>query len=113
MQSISTLLVIAISTHSRAKAAGFNEFGIIDDWFVSTHSRAKAAGAHPTSAYTSAYSFNSQPREGGWFSKYRCVLLMFFVSTHSRAKAAGIKVYPARYYESGFNSQPREGGWGW
>ena len=89
MQSISTLLVIAISTHSRAKAAGFNEFGIIDDWFVSTHSRAKAAGAHPTSAYTSAYSFNSQPREGGWFSKYRCVLLRFFVSTHSRAKAAG------------------------
>ena len=58
---------LAISTHSRAKAAGQrgsnNDAAIV----ISTHSRAKAAGRH-----------------------FFRLLLQIGISTHSRAKAAGV-----------------------
>ena len=56
----------AISTHSRAKAAGAGRLLIEIRRVISTHSRAKAAGHHAVPQQAVQYHFNSQPREGGW-----------------------------------------------
>ena len=56
---------------------------------VSTHSRPKAAGSQQFANTADQRSFNTQPPEGGW----ACGLLVCFpleVSTHSRPKAAGL-----------------------
>ncbi len=62
---------LAVSTHSRPKAAGFSGFPVSVLGVVSTHSRPKAAGLNDTYA-----------AKGG---KY--------VSTHSRPKAAGLMAF--------------------
>ena len=56
---------------------------------VSTHSRPKAAGSAIAAPTSSRICFNSQPPEGGWLmlTENRTLTL---VSTHSRPKAAGI-----------------------
>ena len=36
-----------------------------------------------------AFSFNTQPPEGGWFLKTATISAVLIVSTHSRPKAAG------------------------
>ena len=78
--------------------------------FISTHSRAKAAGYSPPKTAIAYAYFNSQPREGGWVVE----LLKSGgndISTHSRPKAAGIAANRCRWGTIDFNSQPPEGGW--
>ena len=100
---------------------------------ISTHSRAKAAGnIHILSAKPSAY-FNSQPREGGWcfFGDFLFYDSGFQLTAarrrlvdyrRGRAKVASFQLTAARrrldtgislidYTKFNFNSQPREGGW--
>ena len=99
-----------VSTHSRPKAAGPAErCDHTQHPSVSTHSRPKAAGsrwldssgekmfqhtaarrrlASSVRIFSSGFSFNTQPPEGGW----RCAL-------------------PCRTATFGFNTQPPEGGW--
>ena len=81
------LLRLAVSTHSRLKAAG----RLFDDIFhletVSTHSRLKAAGRRCIGADARQTRFNTQPPKGGWTKPERCGLL------------------------EGFNTQPPKGGW--
>ena len=55
---------------------------------ISTHSRAKAAGWPKTRCHGVQGDFNSQPREGGWTAGFTCAHVAC-ISTHSRAKAAG------------------------
>ncbi len=122
--------------------------------FISTHSRAKAAGYSPPKTAIAYAYFNSQPREGGWRNRYFKRRLGYNfnsqpreggwvvellksggndISTHSRAKAAGNTKATCKYWASAFqltaarrrlvaqsvrrmvfhvhfNSQPREGG---
>ena len=61
---------------------------------ISTHSRAKAAGRNQAKAHLSLNHFNSQPREGGWSAPPRAPPFTC-ISTHSRAKAAGLTVMPS------------------
>ena len=77
-----------VSTHSRLKAAGFSlsEFCIISH--VSTHSRLKAAGVACCTFLQFPKCFNTQPPEGGWETIVRNDGARA-VSTHSRLKAAG------------------------
>ena len=56
---------------------------------VSTHSRPKAAGCNKVQKAAAAYSFNTQPPEGGWGYGYDNGSCLYPVSTHSRPKAAG------------------------
>ena len=100
----------AISTHSRAKAAGAKQhfLGIRSRFqltaarrrlvrliviamgccLISTHSRAKAAGRNLALLGNAGTDFNSQPREGGWDWSIQYPN-QNKISTHSRAKAAG------------------------
>ena len=84
-----TAKIIAVSTHSRPKAAGALDDFVNAGTYVSTHSRPKAAGDEIdvealstlmfqltaarrrladlyNSRNTSSAGFNSQPPEGGW-----------------------------------------------
>ena len=79
---------LAVSTHSRPKAAGAVQAQEQIQQAVSTHSRPKAAG------YTLAQ-----------YAAHECV------STHSRPKAAGFKFRMFKLLCLCFNSQPPEGGW--
>ncbi len=102
--------VLAVSTHSRPKAAG-NQVEEIHakrmfqhtaarrrlgsmtpmvrlDAEVSTHSRPKAAGPKAANCCTGTTCFNTQPPEGGWGSQ-AVAFVVRPVSTHSRPKAAG------------------------
>ena len=56
---------------------------------VSTHSRLKAAGPTEDLITTPDECFNTQPPEGGWANSSRNQLVVDYVSTHSRLKAAG------------------------
>ena len=78
----------AISTHSRAKAAGQGHARGFGQCGISTHSRAKAAGWYTPQVARAIIHFNSQPREGGWQTGWRFACM-----------------------RKNFNSQPREGGW--
>ena len=104
---------MAVSTHSRPKAAGDERPKEDDKPKVSTHSRPKAAGSFESFAGDLQVSFNTQPPEGGWHSwEDMHEWLKWFqhtaarrrlgkdlgdtdykdlVSTHSRPKAAGPK----------------------
>ena len=59
---------IAVSTHSRPKAAGKDLILKPPFVLVSTHSRPKAAGFFFISGFQVFKSFNTQPPEGGWVS---------------------------------------------
>ena len=107
------MLIVDISTHSRAKAAGLELDSDFDHKAISTHSRAKAAGHKQRGGQIAAHNFNSQPREGGWLTKrqfarvardfnsqpreggWKRIMKRTFskkISTHSRAKAAGAQI---------------------
>ena len=79
----------SVSTHSRPKAAGFDQFLYSPFCRVSTHSRPKAAGLN--------YFETDKERTA--------------VSTHSRPKAAG--KFNGKTFQNlpCFNTQPPEGGW--
>ena len=83
-----TFVMVAVSTHSRLKAAGVLIFLPILIIRVSTHSRLKAAGEDIVKDLTKG-----------------------IVSTHSRLKAAGSVYCSNRSTLSRFNTQPPEGGW--
>ena len=73
---IAAINLFKISTHSRAKAAGWTAPQRVDALIISTHSRAKAAGCRAHTALCTHRHFNSQPREGGWwdgFTPVACV----------------------------------------
>ena len=78
---------LAVSTHSRPKAAAFFCVLEISTSPVSTHSRPKAAA-----------------------KKGFSLAQLSQVSTHSRPKAAATEDLGARRLASGFNTQPPEGG---
>ena len=56
---------------------------------VSTHSRLKAAGYNEKQEGKSLTRFNTQPPKGGWKPKKLLSFTNLPVSTHSRLKAAG------------------------
>ena len=60
---------------------------------------------------TRLFSFNSQPREGGWIDISASLSDKRYVSTRSHAKAAGVFSLKRLPSLNCFNSQPREGGW--
>ena len=80
---------MAVSTHSRLKAAGLPRLCAQRIADVSTHSRLKAAGFLFPRQNALNHGFNTQPPEGGWLAVCRRVRGSG-VSTHSRLKAAGI-----------------------
>ena len=127
-------LCVEVSTHSRPKAAGQNSNRVcLKHEEVSTHSRPKAAGKALMFLRALDARFNSQPPEGGWFTKLvefipqrafqltaarrrlamgKAKLLgLVVVSTHSRPKAAGASAFEIIRHGFCFNSQPPEGGW--
>ena len=57
---------MAVSTHSRPKAAGSSLQRARQSSKVSTHSRPKAAGVIATTCPAIFKGFNTQPPEGGW-----------------------------------------------
>ena len=78
-----------VSTHSRPKAAGTVIGAIHSNNNVSTHSRPKAAGSSTLRITSARSGFNTQPPEGGWLTRSCGQQSLLFVSTHSRPKAAG------------------------
>ena len=82
------LFVDAVSTHSRLKAAGPFPKDCSDQKAVSTHSRLKAAGKMCRLGFCVHACFNTQPPEGGWSVSMQLLL-----------------------FRQGFNTQPPEGGW--
>ena len=63
---IPPLIGVAVSTHSRLKAAGRYLSGFCPTWGVSTHSRLKAAGLIALLDVGHIFCFNTQPPKGGW-----------------------------------------------
>ena len=57
---------------------------------VSTHSRLKAAGRRRCTTLLQYWGFNTQPPEGGWAKRIDFFEISSSVSTHSRLKAAGL-----------------------
>ena len=78
---------MAVSTHSRTKAAAFLLFVVPISALVSTHSRTKAAAVLIGAGLLQAFGFNTQPHEGGCSTDWAW-LPDWSVSTHSRTKAA-------------------------
>ena len=58
-------------TAARRRLAGWRFGGCVQNK-ISTHSRAKAAGFRRPPAWRSRNDFNSQPREGGWALLFCC-----------------------------------------
>ena len=77
--------LVAISTHSRAKAAGFEPKVLAFAKNISTHSRAKAAGIKIINTLKAISDFNSQPREGGWLAH---VIFLYLVKLKFQLTAA-------------------------
>ena len=87
MMKITGLLVMNVSTHSRAEAAANSSEPTLRADMVSTHSRAEAAACY-----------------------WRKRRSYYRVSTHSRAEAAAICSSSKSADSSCFNTQPRGGG---
>ena len=85
---VNAIMAKLVSTHSRPKAAGGEADIYQAAADVSTHSRPKAAGSGDCPIPDSCCCFNTQPPEGGW--RYRWRLYVRLVR---------------------FNTQPPEGGW--
>ena len=100
----------SVSTHSRPKAAGWQLLLHCPKTRVSTHSRPKAAGTAAYCCPPSAWSFNTQPPEGGWplRSIRPCCSSMF---QHTAARRRLVCFCTFQNYHPGFNTQPPEGGW--
>ena len=77
---------------------------------VSTHSRPKAAGAWIRGCALTLSSFNTQPPEGGW-AGVKCLRGIergFNTQPPEGGWSFGLKMVVGF---SGFNTQPPEGGW--
>ena len=80
------------------------------EFAISTHSRAKAAGAAFHVRPPHQWNFNSQPREGGWLTS--SVGMPAFQHFNSQPREGGwSRPKAAEQHKTYFNSQPREGGW--
>ena len=123
-----------VSTHSRPKAAGEDEWqSLLYGWGFNTQppEGGWAQTAAPSEAikgfqHTAARrrlgrhgyfgsvgsSFNTQPPEGGWANQNTPENIKIMVSTHSRPKAAGPQTGQSVQTLRSFNTQPPEGGWG-
>ena len=125
---------IAVSTHSRPKAAGRPPPAPEPDELVSTHSRPKAAGPAITDLSFTLFLFqhtaarrrlvntpaggsvdcvvstHSRPKAAGYLttlSRSSCT-----VSTHSRPKAAGVRdAHLYRDFGVSTHSRPKAAGW--
>ena len=106
-----TAKIIAVSTHSRPKAAGdeIDVEALSTLMFQLTAARRRLDTARERG--TPIDSFNSQPPEGGWMMSDKYLLkAMMFQLTAARRRLADL--YNSRNTSSaGFNSQPPEGGW--
>ena len=80
--------IVAVSTHSRSKAAALCRHHRQHRMAVSTHSRSKAAARWCGIWRRCMYRFNSQPLEGGCSLATSEKIFDCAVSTHSRSKAA-------------------------
>ena len=91
--SYEPLCRLAVSTHSRPKAAGKRIMKRTLSKKVSTHSRPKAAGDSSGSPISWQASFNSQPPEGGWLC---CLVnnppIKSFQLTAARRRLVGVCV---------------------
>ena len=104
------MVLPAVSTHSRLKAAGGVAPTLAACVTVSTHSRLKAAGAIGlTSLAFAKVSTHSRLKAAGLFAIETA--MRAGVSTHSRLKAAGAPGPMIWGFSSCFNTQPPEGGW--
>ena len=100
-----------VSTHSRPKAAGTNEFYLeIYEKFQHTAARRRLASSLFKIMDTTRVSTHSRPKAAGCRKSSRD-LLHSMVSTHSRPKAAGFSGHLSQTFMSCFNTQPPEGGW--
>ena len=70
-------IVVAVSTHSRSKAAAANHVAQFVQFAVSTHSRSKAAALAGAAWCRFGHGFNSQPLEGGCLQAFS--LSVFFI----------------------------------
>ena len=99
-----------VSTHSRLKAAGAPILAMLATSNVSTHSRLKAAGlGQDLIKIKHTVSTHSRLKAAGCIGAWRADRKA--VSTHSRLKAAGRQPPIPRQAGFGFNTQPPEGGW--
>ena len=134
MPKIVTPLTLAVSTHSRPKAAGchlaaaaatrtrFNTQPPEGGWLSLLQTRRNILRFQHTAArrrlvsdgYVQAFCherFNTQPPEGGWVYAVCMRYVYGSVSTHSRPKAAGVARVYCFSFSICFNTQPPEGGW--
>ena len=107
----SKLSAICVSTHSRPKAAGLEEYGQARCPSAGFNTQPPEGGWHSVLIHQLQFDcFNTQPPEGGWAVSAMSAPVMA-VSTHSRPKAAGNGADTTLKQASGFNTQPPEGGW--
>ena len=109
MPSAITGADIAVSTHSRPKAAGINHLSnLITRMFQHTAARSRLEVMF-TNMHT-VFCFNTQPPEGGW-DKRKFNAHELTVSTHSRPKAAGDFIRAASMLsEVSTHSRPKAAG---
>ena len=101
---------VTVSTHSRLKAAGFDQFSSRNGKFVSTHSRLKAAGTVLHGFFPCRDCFNTQPPEGGWWRAWK--RRSGFCRFNTQPPEGGwIAFYIRSWSNISFNTQPPEGGW--
>ena len=77
---------------------------------VSTHSRPKAAGTYLCRRQRPRHGFNTQPPEGGWFSRRICRYRYAWFQ-HTAARRRLVADNDNWHADWGFNTQPPEGGW--
>ena len=101
---------MAVSTHSRLKAAGRHYDGVMRD-IVGFNTQPPEGGWQRKSRKRACkHCFNTQPPEGGWGTGGEAAA-QGQVSTHSRLKAAGRMCRQLTAGSGCFNTQPPEGGW--
>ena len=106
------LALLAVSTHSRPKAAGLYQV-LLSCFGGRCFNTQPPEGGWVALRYleTQGQGFNTQPPEGGWLHGMAAVDYTADVSTHSRPKAAGCKRCLLICRQNCFNTQPPEGGW--
>ena len=100
-----------VSTHSRLKAAGYEQTINCRSYGVSTHSRLKAAGHEKQLEPENSHNVSTYSRLKAAGPSIDANPTPFVVSTHSRLKAAGLSNITPNFLAYRFNTQPPEGGW--
>ena len=77
---------------------------------VSTHSRPKAAGFRDRHFICDGVGFNTQPPEGGWIKSDVLALVPFCFNTQP-PEGGWNRTINKVMMRTGFNTQPPEGGW--